>query len=774
MSSRNAGVDENVRFFLAECRDMLEDVEPRLIELEKYCTECGEVDEEIVNLIFRLFHSLKGSAGFFQFNTIVGVTHSAETLLDMFRSGQSQMGPQHTDILCRVCDAVHALLDQVENTGGDEGLEERANQIILELTDLISNEELSGASPIFSDKRAGEAPLNIALTDDEAGLFDVGFHFASNDQDESSVSGEPVGPEMLERFLLEGDEQLEKVEQALLNLEKTTDSEIDIEEAFRNLHSFKGNCGFIGQAELEGLSHLAENILGAIKDKMIIPGKQNIPTLLYVIDVMRNALADLSAGGRGEIENASLFSDMLDDLIPADVREKSLRPVITEKQALWLLRENTTSDPPPSEPIERQDDKPDAPAFKSRSVFRQDIRVDLGKLDLLINLVGEMVIAESMVTKNPDLKGHEFENFERAAAHLNKIVRDLQDVALSVRMIPIAGVFRKMIRLVHDLSIKADKKIDLELRGEDTEIDKTVAELIADPLVHLVRNSIDHGIELPGDRLAAGKSETGSILLEARHEGGEVWIIIRDDGRGLSRPRILNKGIENGLVQGDGSDLSDQDVYNLIFEPGFSTAEKITDISGRGVGMDVVKKNIERIKGRVDVYSQPGLGTTFVLRIPLTLAIMDGMLVRVGRNRYSIPLLSIRESIQVKADQITVTMDGQEVVRVREELLPVLRLHELHKIEPDQRDLTNGLLVLLEGHGEAFCLFVDEILGEHQTVIKGLSGYLGDVRGVSGCTILGDGEVSLILDVGGLVNLAMTENGASGKRLKSRRSLSAI
>ena len=253
-----------------------------------------------------------------------------------------------------------------------------------------------------------------------------------------------------------------------------------------------------------------------------------------------------------------------------------------------------------------------------------------------------MVIAESMVTRNPDLEGYEFENFEKAASHLNKIVRDLQDVALSVRMIPIAGIFRKMIRLVHDLSARADKKIDLKLLGEETEIDKTVAEQLADPLVHLVRNAIDHGIEPPAQRLAAGKPETGEIVIEAKHEGGEVWILITDDGKGLNRDKILTKGIERGLVKGDGSELTDNEIYNLIFEPGFSTADKVTDISGRGVGMDVVKKNIEKIKGRADVFSQQGKGARFILRIPLTLAIMEGMLVRVGQARYTIPILSIR------------------------------------------------------------------------------------------------------------------------------------
>ena len=377
-------------------------------------------------------------------------------------------------------------------------------------------------------------------------------------------------------------------------------------------------------------------------------------------------------------------------------------------------------------------------------------------------MVGELVIAEAMVTKSPDLAGLELEDFERSCVHLRKIVRDLQDMALSVRMIPLDGVFRKMIRLVYDLSAKSGKKVKLELSGENTEIDKILAEMIADPLVHLIRNAIDHGIETPRERLELGKPQTGRVILEAKHEGGEVWILVQDDGRGLERQKILQKAIQKKLIRGDGSQLSDAEVYELIFQPGFSTAEKVTDISGRGVGMDVVFKNIEKMKGRIDIKNQEGRGTTFALRIPLTLAIMEGMLVRVGSASYTIPLLSIRETVQPKSQWITTTMDGQEVARVRNELIPVLRLHRLHQLEPDSEQLSQGLLVIVEHQGEALGLFVDQILGEQQAVIKGLSDYIGSVPGVSGCTILGSGEVSLILDVAGLIRLGPGRGAPTG------------
>jgi two-component system chemotaxis sensor kinase CheA len=789
-------LDENTRSFIAECRDMLEDVEPRLIELERHYNELGEVDEDTVNTIFRLFHSLKGSAGFFQFSTIVGVTHSAETLLDLFRSGQSQLGPQHTEVLCRTCDLVHVLLDQVENTGVDTGLELEADEVIKELAETISREE--GRTVETCSEPSSEAPnIEIQLPGDDV-ESEPGTGHEPAAEESAEPPSRPSGDEndLVARFAQESEELIDQAEQALLGLEKKPDHTDLQKEAFRALHSLKGNCGFMGLGDMERLAHGMENVLGAAVDGVIQASRDNIPTLLYIIDLLRSSVSDFAGGGSGQVENCGMFLDMLQDLIPPEA-VKSLDDVpgpaptftvdeaagrtdspaatgpaqpgasedqrVKEPQAAWLLR-NTETPPPARENGEAKAQAGAPASFKPRSGVRQDIRVDLSKLDLLINLVGEMVIAESMVTRNPDLEGYEFENFERAAAHLQKIVRDLQDVALSVRMIPIGGIFRKMIRLVHDLSVKANKKIELTLLGEDTEIDKTVAELIADPLVHLVRNSVDHGIETPEKRRAAGKDETGNLVIEAKHEGGEVWVLIRDDGRGLSRDKILKKALERDLVKAKPEEMTDNEVYNLIFEPGFSTADQVTDISGRGVGMDVVKKNIEKIKGTVDVFSQPGLGATFVLRIPLTLAIMEGMLVRVGSTLYSIPLLAIRESIQVQPHQIHRTMDNQEIVKVREELLPVLRLHELHRIEPEFTDLTQGLLIILESQGEALAMFVDEIMGEQQTVIKGLSGYMGEVRGVSGCTILGNGEVSLILDVGGLVDLAL---GKAKKRAAS-------
>ncbi len=327
-------------------------------------------------------------------------------------------------------------------------------------------------------------------------------------------------------------------------------------------------------------------------------------------------------------------------------------------------------------------------------------------------------------------------------------------MATSVRMIPLAPTFRRMTRLVYDLSVKAGKQVDLILLGEETEVDRTVIERISDPLVHIIRNAIDHGIEPPGERIAAGKPEMGRLTIEGHHEGGEVWIVITDDGRGLDREAILKRAVARGLIPGDGSELTDNQIFHFIFEPGFSTAARVTDISGRGFGMDVVKKNIEKLSGRIDIRTRPGEGTAVVLRIPLTLAIIDGMLVRSDETRYIIPLLSIRESLRPDLSQILSTPDGQEMVKLRNELIPIVRLDETFSRVRRTKELVEGILMIVEGEdGDVVALFADELLGQQETVIKGLSGWLKKSRGVSGCTILGDGEVGLILDIGAIVRL---------------------
>ncbi len=391
------------------------------------------------------------------------------------------------------------------------------------------------------------------------------------------------------------------------------------------------------------------------------------------------------------------------------------------------------------------------------SAESSSIRVGIDKIDSVINLVGELVITQSMLSTLGD--NFDINNLNRMVEGLEQLdlnTRQLQEEVMRMRMMPISFAFQRFPRLVHDYSQKNNKKIELLMTGEQTELDKTVMEKIGDPLTHLVRNSLDHGLETPEDRVAAGKSEMGTINLNAYHQGGNIVIEIRDDGRGLNADKIRSKAIEKGLIDKD-ANIGQDKIYELIMLPGFSTADVVTDVSGRGVGMDVVVKNIQALGGQIEVQSEAGKGSVFTIRLPLTLAILDGQTVAVGKEDYIVPLVSIIESIQLRPDMLNVVVGKGETFKLRDEHLPIIRLHNVFGAEPVTTDLTKGLLVVVEGEGRKVGLFVDELRGQQQVVIKSLEANYKRIEGISGATILGDGSVALILDIPGLIKLSNDE-----------------
>jgi two-component system chemotaxis sensor kinase CheA len=370
--------------------------------------------------------------------------------------------------------------------------------------------------------------------------------------------------------------------------------------------------------------------------------------------------------------------------------------------------------------------------------------VDTGKLDYLVDMVGELVIAQSMIQHDPDLAARS-QKLTRNLAQLTRITGDVQRVAMAMRMHPVSQLFQRMARLVRDLAKNSGKQANLELSGEDTELDRNLVEELADPLMHMIRNAVDHGAEPPEARIAAGKDPTARIDLKAYHQGGFINIEISDDGRGLMRDKILAKARQRGLPSGD--NLSDQEVFSLIFEPGFSTAEQVTDVSGRGVGMDVVRKQIGKLRGRIDITSRPGQGTTFILKLPLTLAIIEGLVVGVGKQRYIIPIFAVKEMFRPVPEALSTVPGGGEMVLVRGSLLPVLRLYSRFGVEPTSEEPSSGVLVVVENARKKFCVLVDELMGKQEVVIKSLGETFKHVTGVAGGSILGDGRVGLILDV---------------------------
>jgi two-component system chemotaxis sensor kinase CheA len=766
MSENDDNIDI-IHDFVQESRDALENLEQAVIELGR-----NPGDTKSLNVIFRLFHSMKGTAGFLGFKNISSVTHAAESLLDLIRSGQMELkSPDHINLLIQAADFAKEALTELENSMDDKALSVKAEWLSSVLREALATKPPTPATEPKETEPPAVASQDIPQSQPEA------VKPAQRTRNPDPL----LTPDMLERFIQESDELLQKFEQDMLEWIKAPTNTAVVSEAFRCIHSFKGNSGFFGFEDLEKLTHHMESLLDIVRSGGVVDHASVAEALLSLKDTLRNSVVDISRGGSGHIkaleESLQLLKGIsqggklrsgkdqggarLGDILVSEglvTKDDLVKALETQTKPLGeiLVDMGVASADAVSKALSRQTKEKPGEEGKSRQgiLKRQDIRVDLEKLDSLITLIGELVIAENMMVNNPDLAGLSLENFNKAAKQTSKIVRELQELAMLVRMVPVSGLFRRMIRLVHDLSSKCGKKADLILSGEETEVDKTIIEILTDPLVHMIRNSLDHGIETPHERVLNGKPETGVVRLSASHEEGEVWIVVEDDGKGLNTDKILAKARKLGLIGDDVSELSDSDAYNLVFLPGFSTADQVSDVSGRGVGMDVVKQNLDKINCKIDVVSRPGKGLKFTMRIPLTLAIIDGMLIRVGGSRYILPIMSIKESFCPKRETITVSADGQELVRVREEFIPVVRLHELHKITPDSEDLPEGILIVLDTAAGNLALFVDEILGQQQTVIKGLSKYISDVgrvRGVSGCTILGNGEVCLILDVGGIV-----------------------
>jgi two-component system chemotaxis sensor kinase CheA len=428
---------------------------------------------------------------------------------------------------------------------------------------------------------------------------------------------------------------------------------------------------------------------------------------------------------------------------------ETAREPVAEPDAPTATGDETEEKP---QPINEK--RPPASQAKSVNAIKQNIiSVNLQKLDFLMDLVGELVISEAMVTHNPELDGLPLDNFYKASRQLKKIIGEIRDVVMDIRMVPLGPTFQKMNRLIRDMSRKLGKAVDFEMSGAETEVDKSIIDQLADPLMHLVRNAMDHGLENAEERIAQGKPANGKISLEARNEGSYVWIVLKDDGRGLDKEKILERARQKGLIQKPETELTDKEIFSFILLPGFSTKEQVSEFSGRGVGMDVVTKNIEKVGGAVLIDSVVGAGSSFTLKIPLTLAIINGMTVRVGNSRYTVATTSIKESFRPRENEVFADPDGNEMIMIRGECYSIVRLHEFYKIDQAVNDLTAGILMMVENDGRTVCLFADELLGEQQVVVKALPQYIKKVRGIGGCTLLGDGGISLILDVAELIKV---------------------
>jgi two-component system chemotaxis sensor kinase CheA len=564
--------------------------------------------------------------------------------------------------------------------------------------------------------------------------------------------------DLLREFIAESREHLDNIEQGVLVLENKPDDAEMLNTVFRAFHTFKCGAGFLNLIPINRLAHVLESLLDLARQGKLVIDATVIDLILRGRDVLKKFLDEIDgqlAGSRpvqATIIPTAMLKAEVQEVIEGKPRQPAAPPAKAETEIIPTTPPAASAAPETS----RASSTAPEPDEASRANLPQHagmVKVDTAKLDGLLDLVGEMVIAQSLVGQNLGQLAGLDPQFARNIAQLGRITKDLQRVSMALRMVPIRGVFQKMSRVVRDLGAKQKKKVQFTTSGEETELDRGVVEELNDPLLHMIRNSMDHGIEAPDKRKASGKPETGTLHLRAYHQGGNIVVEVEDDGARLNKEKSLKKAVERGLASA-GAALTDEQIFSFVFAAGFSTADKVTDLSGRGVGLDVVRRNIERLRGEVSISSQPGKGTLFRISLPLTLAIIDGFIVKVGEERYIIPTLAVRESFRPQPGMVTEIQNKAEVVNVRGRIIPLLRLNQTFGLTQTRSDVTEGIVVVVEAGKDSRCLLVDGLLHKQEVVIKNLNDMLVYKNHLlAGAAILGDGRVGLILDVNALVHL---------------------
>ncbi len=776
-----------VRDWTESTRDHLREIEASILAAE---SESG--NEESFEDVKRRLHTLKGECGVLSLDLAQELLHSVETELTGIADTDENL-KQRVETVLSMLDWMTAYVTALE--GDQNATPPPLPETLARLGEgSVAEPSAGGAAEDASADAAagGEPPMNAVTAAHEAlehtseavaslreaigesadtpeptpteppaehpadpASFSAPADVASGDSVSFDLDDESEGT--LGEFMVEAREHLTSAEEAMLSLENDAGNLELLNTVFRAFHTIKGVAGFLGLEPIVRLAHHAETMLDLARNNKLALDSGRVDLILGSCDMLNELLGALE-GDRAptQASHAALIKRIEAACDPDAEVAAPIRPATPEPDQPGS----------PAEPADAADAAPESapvvPAPPARQPAKavtaaQTVKVSTPRMDHLLDLVGELVIAHQMVVQDGMIQQIKSQKTTRNLMQSGKIVRDLQEVAMSLRMVTIRGAFQKMSRLVRDISAKSGKQIDLRMEGEDTELDRTVVDEIADPLVHMIRNACDHGLEPAEERIAAGKSARGTLNLRAYHQGGAIVIEVADDGRGLKRDKILKKAIEKGLIPADRNpdDIPDAEVFNLIFAPGFSTADKVTDISGRGVGMDVVRRNIEALRGKCEITSKPGMGTTFRMSLPLTMAIIDGMIVRVGTQRYVIPTLSIEQSYRPTPDQLHTVAGRGEMASVRGSLLPIYRLNRIFNLKEGLEDVSEALLIVLESHDSRCCLLVDEILGQQQVVIKSLGQGLGSIRGVSGGAILGDGRVALIVDVSGLIAQAV-------------------
>lgn len=711
--------DEFISIFLSEANEIVEGLENDLVLLED-----NKSDEDLLNKIFRSAHTLKSSAGTVGFTTMSELNHVAENLLEKVRSGKLDVTPTMITVLLEFLDTVKIMLQNIIDGKGE--------------ADGVNNiESLKAKIKAIADGNEIDASVQAPTTSSAAPTV--------KKETQTSTQAQAI-------------EEPEKKE------ESSSGSNV-----FHISMSFKATIFDNGIDPLMFLNDLRD--IGTISNLKI--DSSNVPPISALEDpytCYTQFSLDISTNSTLEqVQNIFLFviddndiniSDAKVSVQKEDKIETQTETQVAEETKEEKTIEETKSQEETKEEIKTEQAKSQTSAAKSQassSVKVQapsTVRVDTRKLDSLMNLIGELVIAQSRImqlTQSLDIDN----GLKEAVSSMDRTSRQIQEEVMNIRMMPVGPIFNQFHRYVRDLNLELNKEVKLVLKGETTEIDKNMLEQLSDPLKHIIRNSMDHGIEkTKEERIARGKPEFGTITMSAAHQEGHVVIEVSDDGNGLNKERIYNKAIEKGLLSKDGK-YSDAEIYRTIFSPGLSTAEKITDISGRGVGMDVVRANVEKMKGKIEIKSEEGKGSTFIIKLPLTLAIIEGITFALGEQIYIMPLISIIEQMKVKNEQIKPFEGRGEMIKIRDEYLPLIRLHKVFEIDTHIEDIDNGIVVVVEAGYRRCAIFVDELLDQQQVVIKSLDSAFSKHSGISGGTILGDGRIALIIDIQGLVNISL-------------------
>lgn len=799
--------------FFEESFEGLDIMESSLMELDP-----ADIDSETINAIFRAAHSIKGGSATFGFSSIASFTHVLETLLDQVRAGTRSVSGEDINLFLKSVDCMREMLELLQ--GGDDGQTELSQSLEQRFTELLNNDGGSGAGDAASDVaavadavsaddgqgqtqesqsqgkgwaiklspskdvlRTGNDPYRLVRELSELGPTTCITHL-DNLPDFSGF--DPEDCFLSWNIQVETDEERSTIDDIFEWI--ADESDISIEPAsFADQSSTDENTQGSGSLWTIQFEPEKDILRTGNEPTKIFRALEELGTVHATSDISNLPTFDaldseqcfvkwtltLNSDTATQETIQEVFEWVMDEAVVNISREQGDTAAAKTEQAATMVAEETSPSPaepaaaapsqaaqavenPAAAPVKKPVKAPAKAAKKSASAEASSIRVGIDKVDTLINMVGELVITQSMLGQlGTDFDVERLPKLMEGLGQLEQNTRELQESVMRIRMLPISFAFSRFPRMVRDLGQTLGKSLNLEMIGEHTELDKTVMEKIGDPLVHLVRNAVDHGIESPEDREAKGKDPTGHITLNAYHQGGNVVIEIVDDGKGLNPESLKEKAIEKGVITDvEAQALSKEQCFDLIFQPGFSTAATVSDVSGRGVGMDVVKRNIQALNGLIEIQSEVDKGSTIIIRLPLTLAILDGQLVRVGNNTYIFPLTSIIESMQCKEELINKVAGGCSVFKLRDDYVPIIELHKAFGINKELDELENSLMVVVESEGEKVGIVVDELLAQQQVVIKSLEQNYRKVNGISGATILGDGTVALILDIPGIVNLA--------------------